>query len=76
MQVARWGEDLVVRLPADMVKALALKEGDEVKIEVRPELGHEAAPNMTRESALQTFRDLRRPFPADFKFDREEANER
>ena len=34
MPVARLGEDLVVRLPQDVVDALQLREGDEVAVEV------------------------------------------
>ena len=34
MQVGRWGDSLAVRLPASVVEALGLKEGDEIEIEV------------------------------------------
>ena len=34
MQVAKWGNSLAVRLPATVVEALALKEGDEIEIHV------------------------------------------
>jgi antitoxin MazE len=34
MQVAKWGNSLAVRLPAAVVEALALKEGDEIEIHV------------------------------------------
>ncbi|HSE74871.1 MAG TPA: AbrB/MazE/SpoVT family DNA-binding domain-containing protein, partial [Dongiaceae bacterium] len=34
MQVAKWGNSLAVRLPASVVKALQLKEGDNVEIQV------------------------------------------
>ncbi len=30
MQVAKWGNSLAVRLPAAVVEALGLKEGDEI----------------------------------------------
>ena len=33
MQVSRWGDSLAVRLPATVVDALQLKEGDEVEIQ-------------------------------------------
>ena len=32
MQVGKWGNSLAVRLPAALVEALDLKEGDEVEI--------------------------------------------
>jgi antitoxin MazE len=34
MQVAKWGNSLAVRLPASVVDALELKEGDEIEIHV------------------------------------------
>ena len=32
MQVAKWGNSLAVRLPAAVVEAMTLNEGDEVEI--------------------------------------------
>ena len=32
MKVAKWGNSLAVRLPASIVDALDLKEGDEIEI--------------------------------------------
>ncbi|HZV21679.1 MAG TPA: AbrB/MazE/SpoVT family DNA-binding domain-containing protein, partial [Hyphomicrobiales bacterium] len=32
MRVAKWGNSLAVRLPASVVEALGLQEGDEVEI--------------------------------------------
>ena len=34
MQVAKWGNSLAVRLPAAVVEALQLKEGDEIEIQL------------------------------------------
>ncbi len=34
MKVARWGNSLALRLPAAVVEALALKEGDDVQVDV------------------------------------------
>jgi antitoxin MazE len=34
MRVSKWGNSLAVRLPAALVKALKLREGDQ--IEIRP----------------------------------------
>ena len=34
MQVAKWGNSLAVRLPAAVVEALSLREGDDIEIEV------------------------------------------
>jgi antitoxin MazE len=34
MQVAKWGNSLAIRLPAAVVEALDLKEGDQIEIRV------------------------------------------
>jgi antitoxin component of MazEF toxin-antitoxin module len=39
VQVAKWGNSLAVRLPAAVVDALKLKEGDEIEIHVAGALG-------------------------------------
>ena len=41
MQVSKWGNSLAIRIPASVVEALELKEGDEVDIRVA-----EHAPSM------------------------------
>ena len=33
-QVSKWGNSLAVRLPASVVEALDLKEGDDIKVHV------------------------------------------
>ena len=35
MQVSKWGNSLAVRLPAEVVEALKLKEGDQIEIRIR-----------------------------------------
>lgn len=76
MHVSKWGNSLAVRLPASVVDALGLKEGDEIEITVLGRRNFGVARDRTRERALETIRRLARPFPRGFKFDREEANER
>jgi antitoxin MazE len=76
MQVAKWGNSLAVRLPAAVVEALNLKEGDQIEIRVAGKREFEVSRDQTRERALAKLRKLRRPFPPGFKFDREEANAR
>jgi antitoxin MazE len=76
MQVAKWGNSLAVRLPKTVVDALKLKEGDEIEITVSGKRHFEVSRDRSREDALKRLRALRRPLPAGFKFDRDEANER
>jgi antitoxin MazE len=76
MQVSKWGNSLAIRLPAAVVDALKLKEGDSVEIRVAGKREFEVSRDRSRERALENLRKLRRPFPPGFVFDREEANER
>jgi antitoxin MazE len=76
MQVSKWGNSLAVRLPATVVEALKLKEGDSIEIRVVGKREFEVSRDRSRERALENLRKLRRPFPPGFVFDREEANER
>ncbi|MCK1733369.1 AbrB/MazE/SpoVT family DNA-binding domain-containing protein [Bradyrhizobium sp. 138] len=76
MQVAKWGNSLAVRLPATVVEALELKEGDEIEIRVAGTREFGVARKPGREDFLQRLRALRGRLPADFKFDRDEANAR
>lgn len=76
MQVARWGNSLAVRLPAAVVEALKLKEGDEIEIHVADERAFTVARKPGREDLLKRLRAFRGRLPADFKFDRTEANAR
>jgi antitoxin MazE len=76
MQVAKWGNSLALRLPAAVVEALALKEGDEIEITVDDARRFAVARKPGREEWLERLRAFRGRLPADFKFDRDEANAR
>ncbi|MBW8733303.1 MAG: AbrB/MazE/SpoVT family DNA-binding domain-containing protein [Asticcacaulis sp.] len=76
MRVAKWGNSLAVRLPAIVVDALGLKEGDDIDIRVYDAqlFGIERKPS--RDDLLNQLRQFRGRLPADFKFDRDDANAR
>ncbi len=76
MQVARWGNSLAVRIPAAVVKALELQEGDEIEIHIADARHLGIARKPGREELLKRLRGFRGQLPADFKFDREAANAR
>ena len=77
MQVSKWGNSLAIRLPAAVVEVLGLKAGDQVEIEVASAraLGVQRSDTGNRD-ALARLRKYRGLLPADFKFDRLEANQR
>ena len=76
MRVAKWGNSLAVRLPATVVEALELKEGDQIEIRIAGDREFEVMRDRSKDKALARLRRLRRPLPAGFSFSREEANER
>jgi len=76
MQVAKWGNSLAIRLPARIVDALKLKEGDHIEIHIDGKRQFSVRRDRSREQAIKRLRKLSRPLPPGFKFDRESANER
>lgn len=76
MRVLKWGNSLAVRLPSAVVEALGLKEGDQIAIRTVHKRVFEVGRDESRQRALARLRRLRRPLPAGFVFDREEANAR
>ena len=76
VQIAKWGNSLAVRLPAAVVEALELKEGDEIEIHVADGRTFGVARKPGRAQLLKRIRSFRGRLPADFKFDRDEANAR
>jgi antitoxin MazE len=75
MQVSRWGNSLAIRLPAAVVEALGLKEGDRIEIDVAGARRLEVRRSATPRDVLARLRKFRGRLPADFHFDRLEANE-
>lgn len=76
MQVSKWGNSLAVRLPAAVVEALGLKEGEEIELHVAGARSFEVVRKLSSRELLARLRKYRGRLPADFHFDRLEANER
>lgn len=76
MQVSKWGNSLAIRLPATVVEVLGLREGDNVEVRVRDAATFELERTPTPAELLARLRQYRGRLPADFKFDRLEANAR
>ena len=76
MQVSRWGNSLAIRLPANVVEVLGLKEGDDIEIEVAGTRQFSVRRAAGISGVIDRLRAYRGRLPADFKFDRLEANER
>ncbi len=76
MQVAKWGNSLAVRLPAVVVEALSLNEGDDIEIVVDDARRFAVRKKPGADALLARLREFRGRLPADFKFSRDEANAR
>lgn len=76
MRVSKWGNSLAVRLPKELVKAMSLKPGDELEIVGRGDRRCEISKHDKREEFLEALKQFRLELPPDYKFDRDEANER
>lgn len=76
MQISKWGNSLAVRLPASVVKALNLKEGDDIEIQVAQARTFQIRKKPAPRELLARLRKFRGRLPADFRFDRLEVHER
>jgi antitoxin MazE len=77
MQISKWGNSLAVRLPKALVEELGLKEGDELEVVAARQGTIEVeTKEERRRRAIENIRARNWTLPADYKFDRDEANER
>jgi antitoxin MazE len=76
MQVSKWGNSLAIRLPATVVEALDLKEGDDIEVTIAGKRKFDIARDQRKQEALARIRKRARPLPPGWKFDRLEANAR
>jgi antitoxin MazE len=75
MQVAKWGNSLAVRLPAELVRGLGLKEGDQ--IDLRKDDDGMAVRRLPRaDEVLAGLRQFRGKLPAADRLSRDDAHER
>lgn len=76
MQVSKWGNSLAVRLPAAVVEALDLQDGDNIEIQVEGSRSLSVRKAPDQRELLARLRKYRGRLPKDFRFDRLEAHER
>ncbi len=75
MKLTKTPDGYMVRVPDDVVAALGLHEGDDVKVAKSNVVTIDVS-DEDRQRAMDTIRELSRPLPPGYKFDREEANAR
>ena len=76
MQVSKWGDSLAVRLPKTLVEKMGLRAGDELDIVDVADRMLIVQKEDRRKAALERLASLNWTLPSDYKFDRDEANER
>ena len=76
MRISKSGGGLVVRLPKALVKRVGLRVGDELNIVDAAERTLVVEKKNRREAALESIRARKWQLLADYKFSRDEANER
>jgi antitoxin MazE len=76
MQVSKWGNSLAIRLPVSVVEALELHEGDDIEVVIAGERVFQVNKKPGNDVFLERLRAFRGKLPADFTFDRDEANAR
>lgn len=76
MKVAKWGNSLAIRLPKATAEAMGVSEGDQVQFVMDGAGAVTMKREMTREEWVESLKRYRGLMPADFKFDRDEANSR
>jgi antitoxin MazE len=76
MKISKWGNSLGIRLPASVVEKLGLKEGDEIELRASSKEDFEVYRKPSRQDLLDRLDAFKGRLPADFKFDRDEANAR
>jgi antitoxin MazE len=76
MQVSKWGGSLAVRLPKALVERMGLRAGDKLDIVDVVDRTLVVQKQDRREAALARLASLNWTLPPDYKFDRDEANER
>lgn len=75
MQVAKWGNSLAVRLPADLVRQLGLKEGDDIDIQAA-EAGLIVARHQRADEVLEGLRRFRGRLTKENRLSRDDAHAR
>ena len=76
MKVAKWGNSLAIRLSKPTVEALGVSEGDDVQFVIDDAGAVTIKRQMDRREWLESLKKYEGRLPADFKFNREEANSR
>ena len=76
MKLAKWGNSLGLRIPAEVVAKLKLVPGDEIRCEVTGEHEFQVTRDLRRQNAIEKLQKMRFVLPAEYVFNREELHDR
>ncbi len=76
MQVSKWGNSLAVRLPKALVEELKIEEGDELKVVIAKSKMLAVEKVDQRTLFLNAMEEFKWSGASNYKFNRDEANER
>ena len=76
VKLAKWGNSVAVRIPAEVVAKLGFSPDQEVEIKVTGEHSFEVMRDRRREEAIERMRKLRFVVPGDYVFNRDEIYDR
>jgi antitoxin MazE len=76
MKLAKWGNSLAVRIPAEVVAKLGIAPDEEVQIKVTGDNSFEVTRDRRRQEAIEAIRKMAVPLPPGYKFNREEIYDR
>lgn len=76
MKLAKWGNSLALRIPADVAEKLKLSPGQEVLLEVVSDHQFQVSRDRRRQEAIEKLRRLRFTVADDYVFDRSEIYDR
>jgi antitoxin MazE len=70
MKLAKWGNSLALRIPAEVVEQLKLSPGDEVEISVANDNQFQVSRDLRRRHAIEQLKKLRVQLPENYAFRR------
>ena len=76
MKLAKWGNSLALRIPADVVSKLGIAPNEEVEIKITGDHSFEVTRDRRREEAIKKLRSMRFALPDDYVFNREKLHDR
>lgn len=73
MKVARWGNSLAIRIPAEVVEKLKLEPGEDIEVKITGDNQFEVSRDLRRRKAVEELKKLRIPLPEGYVFRRSDV---